>query len=487
MGQVWLGRLQGARGFHKLVAIKTLLAADDDRRMESMLLEEARIAALIHHPNVVQTIELGEDDGQLYMVMEWVDGEPLSTVLTEAAARGGFPLAVSANLIAQTLRGLHAAHELCDESGATLGIVHRDVSPHNVLVTYTGAAKLLDFGIAKATKSKSNQTATGEVKGKFAYMAPEQILGANMDRRTDLFAAGIMLYTLTAGKHPFKHHNDAGVLHAITSEQPAVPPSHFRPDYPKALEAVVMKAIDKDITRRFATADDMRLALEIAVPAARSDAEVRTFVAELLGEKARARREAVRRILLRADSQTPSSGISVVANAQSGSLRGVAVDHGGRDTGSSGERGVTAPTSERVHEPTVRRLDSKLPLVRSRKRYQVALLGAVAIAAGAVLFAARTVTSKRAAAGSGVPVTTVQAPAVIDKAAPAMEAEAPAKADPVTDSPSPPTVALAAPPEPKAPGDAGHAVPVERATPKAKRAPKPTKSGDDLIAPDYAR
>src|SRR5262249_43332097 len=144
MGQVWLGRLHGARGFHKLVAIKTLLPASDEaRQLETMLLEEARIAALIHHPNVVRTIEVGEDDGALSMVMEWVDGEPLSTVLAEAQAKQGFPIAVAANLIAQTLRGLHAAHELSDDSGQSLGVVHRDVSPHNVLVTYTGTAKLL--------------------------------------------------------------------------------------------------------------------------------------------------------------------------------------------------------------------------------------------------------------------------------------------------------------------------------------------------------
>src|SRR5262249_12936884 len=174
----------------------------------------------------------------------------------------------AANLIGQTLRGLHAAHELCDTTGASLGVVHRDVSPHNVLVTYAGTAKLLDFGIAKATKQKSVATVTGEVKGKFAYMAPEQVMATTIDRRTDLFAVGIMLYTLTVGRHPFKHHNDAGVLHAITSESPAPRPSSFVPDYPLALEAVVMKALEKDIERRFANADEMRQALELAVPGA---------------------------------------------------------------------------------------------------------------------------------------------------------------------------------------------------------------------------
>jgi serine/threonine-protein kinase len=314
-------------------------------------------------------------------------------------------------------------------------------------------------------------------------MAPEQILGTNMDRRTDLFAAGIMLYTLTAGKHPFKHHNDAGVLHAITSEHPATPPSQFRPDYPKALEAVVMKAIDKDITRRFATADEMRLALEIAVPAARSDGEVRNFVAELLGEKARARREAVRRILLRADAQTPPSGINVLANAQSGSLRGLSVDHGGRDTELSGERGITSP-SGRILEPTMRRIDSKAPLVRSRKRYQVALFGAVAIAAAAMLFAVRTITVKRAAADSGRAgdhggcAGCRRKGTSLDRGGGAREGRGGYRC-----------TERACGRGRKSPRRGGPAVPVERAAPKAKRAPSPkaTKTGDDLIAPDYAK
>jgi len=172
MGQVWVGRLRGARGFQKLVAVKTLLAVrGDDERMERMLLEEARIASLVQHANVVQTLELGEHDGTLYLVMEWVDGDSLSYLRTCAEQRGGFPIAMAVNLVAQTLRGLQAAHELKDESGTPLGVVHRDVSPHNVLVSYSGVAKLLDFGIAKAMNQPTSATETGEIKGKFAYMA----------------------------------------------------------------------------------------------------------------------------------------------------------------------------------------------------------------------------------------------------------------------------------------------------------------------------
>jgi serine/threonine-protein kinase len=484
MGQVWLGRLQGARGFHKLVAVKTLLAHDNAAPFEGMLLEEARIASLIHHANVVQTIELGEDAGTLYLVMEWVDGEPLNQVLVKAQDRGGLPLGVAANLVAQMLRGLHAAHELCDETGALLGVVHRDVSPHNVLVTYAGAAKLLDFGIAKATKrtSSSGQTVSGQVKGKFAYMAPEQVLGTNIDRRTDLFAAGIMLYTLTVGRHPFKHHNDAGVLHGITSESPAPPPSRFKPDYPKALEAVVLKAIEKDMTRRFATAEEMRHALEQAMPAAlpTGDALTGRFISELLADSAAARREAVRRTLVRADSVTPTGGTPViVGSGQSvGSLGAVAVDR--QRTGSGVSRAATG-------EHTVQRLDSKLPLARSRKRYQTALFAAVAVAGIAVWVAAKSLTSQHL---TGSRPAAAEAPVA---APPLPVAPAPSPVlNPIPDAGSDPAPELAG----EAPREAVPEVPSPKAEPSrspgaaqkpAKREKKPSAPAEDLIAPDYAQ
>src|SRR3954469_3281081 len=211
MGQVWVARLRGARGFQKLVAVKTLLAVgEDSERSERMLFEEARIAGLIQHSNVVQTIELGEERGTLYLVMEWVDGEPLSYLLTHCESGSGIPLLIAINLVAQMLRGLQAAHELGDDSGAALGVVHRDVSPHNVLVSYTGVAKLVDFGIAKAMNQQVNSTSTGEIKGKFGYMSPEQILGNPVDRRADIFSAGIMLHLMTSGHHPFKNHDSVG-------------------------------------------------------------------------------------------------------------------------------------------------------------------------------------------------------------------------------------------------------------------------------------
>lgn len=332
MGQVWAGRLRGARGFQKLVAIKTLLPAlEDSERMERMLFEEARIAGLIQHANVVQTMELGEHQGALYLVMEWVDGEPLSYLVKSCEAQG-LPLSVAVNFIGQTLRGLQAAHELRDDTGKSLGVVHRDVSPHNVLVSYTGVAKLVDFGIAKAMNQESSSTTTGEIKGKFSYMAPEQILGLDVDQRADLFSLGIMLYLMTAGQHPFKNHEAAGVLHSITSAQPAPRPSLSNPSYSLALEAVVMKALEKDRDRRWASAAEMRAALQQAMPEAFAigmEGQVEAFMVKTVGERAAHKREALRRAELRRDRNSSSSGSLAAASASAqsaSSLRAVSVD-----------------------------------------------------------------------------------------------------------------------------------------------------------------
>src|SRR6187431_259115 len=175
MAEVWSARLHGTRGFQKVVAVKTILSgAVDETRLEEMFLVEAELASKIHHPNVVATLDLGEHEGLLYLVMEWVDGESLNVLMSKAASQGGVPLAIGVNLIGQACQGLYAAHNLRDDEGALLGLVHRDVSPHNVLVTHSGTAKLVDFGVAK-TNGLASFTVAGEVKGKFAYMAPEQV------------------------------------------------------------------------------------------------------------------------------------------------------------------------------------------------------------------------------------------------------------------------------------------------------------------------
>ncbi len=296
MAEVWAARLHGTRGFTKLVAIKTIRrGVMDDARLEQMLLVEADLASRIQHPNVVSTLELGEENETLFLVMEWADAEPLNQLMTASAERGGIPLEIGVNIITQACRGLQAAHELTDDDGALLGVVHRDISPQNVLVSYSGVVKLVDFGIAKATQRATSMTEDGEVKGKLAFMSPEQVVGKGVDRRTDIFALGTMLYLLTTGQHPFKGTHPGETLAKLFSNTPILPPSRFVPSYPKELERVVLRALNKERDGRFATAQDMLLALEEAVPSARGiEAKVGGFLNLVSGSTGDRRRRHIR-------------------------------------------------------------------------------------------------------------------------------------------------------------------------------------------------
>ena len=326
-GQVWVARLRGARGFHKLVAIKTLLPAPGDAQlMEQKLLEEVHAAALIQHSNVAQTLELGEHQGTLYLVMEWVDGEPLSNVIESAELGGGVPLLVAVNLIGQTLRGLQAAHEQVDEAGVRLGVVHRDVSPFNILVSYSGIAKLVDFGIARAKSEDRTLGGDNRIEGKLGYAAPEQVTGRVVDQRTDLFAVGVILYLLTTGRHPFQGKDSAATLRNIISDEPAVRPSSIKTNYSRTLEAVVMKALEKDRDRRWPSAEEMRLALQRGVPQAFElgfEAQLRTFMGDTVGDRGLRKREAIRRAEVVVDA-APSDGTEPT-NGSVTSLRAISI------------------------------------------------------------------------------------------------------------------------------------------------------------------
>jgi len=481
MGQVWVARLRGARGFHKLVAIKTLLTVgEDSERLERMLFEEARIAGLIQHSNVVQTIELGEERGTLYLAMEWVDGEPLSYLITNCEATNGIPLLIAVNLIAQTLRGLQAAHDLSDDTGASLGVVHRDVSPHNVLVSYTGVAKLVDFGIAKAMNQQlDSSTTTGEIKGKFAYMAPEQIMGNPVDRRADVFSAGIMLHLMTTGQHPFKNAKSIGVLHSITSGEPAARPSLLKAGYSRTLEAVVMRALEKDRGQRWASADEMRMALQRAVPEAFAvgiDAEVEAFMTATCGQRAIAKREALRRVEQQSDARMADSRslIKVGATAQSASsLQAVSVDASASDEEAAPSRASFAPT-------LVPPLD--VP-VAARSRWRPWLM-ATLIAAGSVGGYAVFENSRAPAPGAHA----ANAEMVQLTPSPSAPGRLAASATPPT--PATPAVS-SAPPSTEAPTPAvaqPSPAPVKGKPAKARVKVHATSNApNDLIAPEYAR
>lgn len=289
MGRVWVARAKGGRGFKRLLAVKTLLATDyEESRLEDMLFQEARFASMIHHPNVVAVEDFGEHRGVCYLAMELVRGETLLDLIKVTKASGGLPLKLVVNLIGQVCRGLQEAHDLVDEEGRPLGLIHRDVTPGNIIVTYGGVAKLLDFGIAKATTSAA-MTQVGEVKGKMSYMAPEMLMQQPIDRRVDIFAVGVMLYLATTGVHPFRGGDGSGdMLARIVSDKPPMAPSNLTDFYPDALEQVVMKALEKNPDNRYSSAEELLEDLTEALPEAFApgvEREIETYLSDLLGDR----------------------------------------------------------------------------------------------------------------------------------------------------------------------------------------------------------
>jgi serine/threonine-protein kinase len=288
MGTVWAARLRGSRGFQKIVALKTILPSfSSDPTYERLFLEEARLTAKLRHPNVAQILDLGEDNGLLFLAMEWVEGVSLSELLHTAEECGAeIPLSVAIRIATQAAAGLHAAHELRNAAGELVNLVHRDVSPQNILVSFDGITKVIDFGIAKAMgDGNDDATRSLQVRGKVGYLAPEQIGDGTPDRRADVFALGVVLYVLTTGSHPFEGRGPLATLYNITSE-PATPPSAIRKDYPPELEAAVMRCLEKDRSRRFATCDELVWALESSMPAdlRATDQDVAVFVRSLAGD-----------------------------------------------------------------------------------------------------------------------------------------------------------------------------------------------------------
>lgn len=298
MASVWAARQSGSHGFRKTVAMKTMLPAlSEDPQFERMFLAEARLAMRMHHPNVVEILDLGEQEGLLYLVMEWIDGEPLSSLMKTVEASTGAPMArrIGAHICLKACLGLHAAHEVTDDEDRPVGIVHRDVSPQNIMVTYDGHVKVVDFGVAKS-QSEGGMTATGQFKGKVPYMSPEQAESRAMDRRTDIFAMGTLLYRVTVGAHPFAGPNDLATLHNILHKPPA-PIRDKAPDFPTELESIILRCLARDPNDRFSTMEELVSALEstsssLGPPV--SETELAALVKTTLGERRKERRGAMR-------------------------------------------------------------------------------------------------------------------------------------------------------------------------------------------------
>jgi eukaryotic-like serine/threonine-protein kinase len=309
MGEIFLARLEGAAGFEKLFVVKRILPhLADDARFRGMLIAEAQIASKMSHANICQVYELGETDGQLYIVMEYLEGITMLPLLRRCSKENkpldfGFVGAV----IQQATDALHYAHELRDRNGEYMGIVHRDVTPSNIFLTESGVAKVLDFGIAKV-KDASAHTQTGTVKGKYAYMAPEQLRGHAVDRRADVFALGVATYEMLALRRLFQRKTDYLTFRAVM-EQPIPDVRRYRPDVPDVLAEALNRALDRDPDQRYTTARLFGSAiLDGLVKRPWTQGELSDFLKADFSEEIHKRSAEVAQVIHRTKPGTPNVG-----------------------------------------------------------------------------------------------------------------------------------------------------------------------------------
>ncbi|NTX03527.1 serine/threonine-protein kinase [Myxococcus sp. CA040A] len=311
MAELFLAFTSGPGGFRKFVAVKQILPdIKKDEQFVQMFLDEARITAAFSHANIGQVFDLGEDGGELYLAMEFLPGQNLEQVVKASTRQQyGLPLGFIGRVIRDTCLGLHYAHHFTDPSGRPVSVVHRDVSPKNVMLTYDGVVKVIDFGIAKA-RGRLGRTQVGTVKGTSGYMSPEQVRGQGMDGRSDLFSVGVMLHEMLTGQRLFNGPHEAAVMLQIV-EANVVSPRAGNPDIPEALDAVVMRALSRDVAQRFASGREMARAIEAALGPELFDED---GITEVMGALFQEKRQKTR-TLLELASSAEDARVSEVAGA----------------------------------------------------------------------------------------------------------------------------------------------------------------------------
>lgn len=431
MATVYLARLSGVGGFRRFVAIKRLhphLAGEQE--FVEMFLDEARLAAGIHHPNVVPILEVGASDRGYYLVMEYVEGDTLARLLARAATSGlRLPAAIGTRVLIDMLLGLHAAHELRDEHGEPTELVHRDVSPQNVLVGIDGVTRITDFGVARAA-SRLSATRAGQLKGKIAYMAPEQAVGdPSVDRRADVFSSGIVLWEVLAARRLFKAENEAATLSRVISE-PIPHICEVNPDIDPGVGEVVMRSLERDRDERYSSCSEFADDLEKAatrVSDLASSREVAAYVTQVIGNEISQQREAVRSWLARSEPSQGRQDVFDMASRVAAQPPPGTVDQSGL---------VASPLSAPLGEPQIETGGrSKTPLIIAI----AALVGFIGVGA-AVTFMGRGETVEEHPVSQASPPSTDTAKATAaqtvstskaaESAAPAVTATATATAEP---------------------------------------------------------
>jgi serine/threonine protein kinase len=443
MADVFLAVIAGpvGSGFSKLTVIKRLRQnLVEEPEFIEMLVDEARISARLNHPNVVQTNEVGSVGSQYFLAMEYLDGQPLHRVqhramqkaklAAEAGARAEtengpastavlatdpFPKACQYLVIADTLAGLHHAHELADYDGTPLEIVHRDVTPHNVFVTYEGQVKVVDFGIAKAA-GRASETRQGVVKGKVRFMAPEQAMGQPVDRRADIYSVGIMLWEAATGRRLWKDLDDLAVVKALVTGNVTTSPRAIEPNVPEAIDRICQKALASDREDRYANAEEFRADIEQYLAESGQLVTARRKLGASVSDLFKDKRAEIRTVIekqLAAMKSATAMDVGLVSipadNGSSGSLS--------FPVKSSGAVALSAPSAASEPPTTIQETGARAASLPPRRSAAVFGIGAVALAltAAAVIMGLRSSSSRAeappaVAAGPSTPAAPVEAP-----------------------------------------------------------------------------
>jgi eukaryotic-like serine/threonine-protein kinase len=369
MATVWVAKEHAENpDDERLVAVKAMLhELSNDPEFVTMFLDEGRLVQSIRHPNVVEVYEVGDSAGTVFMSMEWVEGDSLHTLIAEAGKRRPIPPEMAVRIVADAAHGLSAAHQLKGPDGQSLGVVHRDVSPHNILIGTDGAVRLVDFGVAKATGRVSDATVAGQLKGKFGYMSPEQAKAKTVDQRSDIFSLGTVLFELTTGRRLFRGEHDAETLRLVVSGQ--IPrPTSIDAAYPPELETIVLKALNRDVNKRYQNAAAMREDLEAYLKSRRivvARAGIAALLKRVLGARIEQRRRALRSAL-ETLAGGPAAGVSLIgADAAFANVTASGVSMPGRASGSFSGSDLSAPSDISTSTPSGAGSASSAPSSRS--------------------------------------------------------------------------------------------------------------------------
>jgi eukaryotic-like serine/threonine-protein kinase len=305
MAEIFLARQEGLEGFEKTIVIKRIRPhLSNQKAFVTMFLNEAKLAAQLNHPNIVQIYDLGKIGPSYFIAMECIVGRDMRRIIPKAQAMGvEFPMIYALKIASSVCEGLYYAHQRVDLRGEPLRIVHRDVTPENIFVSFDGTVKILDFGIAKAA-NQIEQTRAGEIKGKLSYMSPEQCMGKSLDQRSDLFSLGAVLYEWITGVKLFTGDSDVSILKAIT-DRTITPPSQLRAEVPEAVERILMKALERDRERRYQTAWEMQSDIErylAKVESPPSNIHLANFLRQLFKDELDEERQ---RLLAQGATQSP--------------------------------------------------------------------------------------------------------------------------------------------------------------------------------------